>query len=103
MASTNVSDKFWTRKHDVDQAEICDYLKSWKNQTDLTIKDIDNHFGYKHTAGHWFRKDNSGSIPSPEDWWELKKLLNFDDKFDEAVTELEEKKIVFEQSLRLTN
>jgi DNA (cytosine-5)-methyltransferase 1 len=103
MASTNVSDKFWTRKHDVDQAEICDYLKSWKNQTDLTIKDIDNHFGYKHTAGHWFRKDNSGSIPSPEDWLELKKLLNFDDKFDEAVTELEEKEIVFEQSLRITN
>lgn len=33
MASTNVSDKFWTRKYDVDQADICDYLKSWRNKS----------------------------------------------------------------------
>ena len=104
MASTNVSDKFWTRKHDVDQAEICDYLKSWRNKSDWSTKKLDEHFGYKYTAGHWFRKDNnSGTIPSPEDWWELKKLLKFDNKYDKLVTELEEKEIVFEQSLRITN
>ncbi len=104
MASTNVSDKFWTRKHDVDQAEICDYLKSWRNKSDWSTKKLDEHFGYKYTAGHWFRKDNnSGTIPSPEDWWELKKLLKFDNKYDKVVTELEEKEIVFEQSLRITN
>ena len=39
----------------------------------ISVKAIDKHFGYNHTAGHWFRKDNkSGSIPKPEDWWELK-------------------------------
>ncbi len=104
MASTNVSDKFWARKHDVDQAEICDYLKGWRNKSEWTTSKIDKHFGYKYTAGHWFRKDNnSGTIPSPEDWWELKKLLKFDDKYDKVVTELEEKEIVFEQSLRITN
>lgn len=104
MASTNVSDKFWTRKHDVSQAEICDYLKGWRNESDWTTKKIDEHFGYKYTAGHWFRKDNnSGCIPSPEDWWELKKILNFDDKYDKQVTELVEKEIIFEQSLRITN
>lgn len=104
IASTNVSDKFWGRKYDVNQQEICDYLRSWRNNSEWTTKKIDDHFGYRHTAGHWFRKDNnSGSIPNPDDWWELKKILKFDDKFDKQVTELEEKEIVFEQSLRITN
>lgn len=104
MASTNVSDKFWGRKYDVNQEDICDYLRGWRDSSDWTTKKIDEYFGYKHTAGHWFRKDNnSGSIPNPEDWWELKKILKFDDKFDKEVTELEEKEIVFEQSLRITN
>lgn len=104
VASDNVRDKFWGRKYDVDQHEICDYLKYWRSKSGLSTKKIDLHFGYKHTAGHWFRKDNnSGSIPKPSDWWELKKLLNFDDKYDKQVTTFVEKEIVFEQSLRITN
>ena len=66
-------DKFWGRKYDVNQHEICDYLKSGALKQGILQKRIDDHFGYKHTAGHWFRKDNnSGSIPKPSDWWELK-------------------------------
>lgn len=104
VASENVSDTFWGRKHEVDQAEICDYLKEWRKKAGISVKAIDKHFGYNHTAGHWFRKDNkSGSIPKPEDWWELKKLLDFDDKYDKQVTEFIEKEIKFEQSLRITN
>jgi DNA (cytosine-5)-methyltransferase 1 len=104
IAAENVSDKFWGRKYLVNQADVCDYLKYWRNKSGLSTKKIDEHFGYKHTAGHWFRKDNnSGSIPKPEDWWELKKLLGFDDKFDKQVTTLIEKEIKFEQSLRITN
>jgi len=103
-ARTNVSDKFWGRKHKVNQHEICDYLKEWRNKSGWSTKKVDEHFGYAHTAGHWFRKDNnSGSIPNPKDWWELKKILGFDNKFDEAVTELELKEIKFEQSLRINN
>lgn len=104
IASEKVSDKFWARKHAVNQADICDYLKEWRSKSKYTTPAIDKHFGYKHTAGHWFRKDNkSGSIPKPSDWWELKKLLGFDDKYDKAVTEFEEREIQFEQSLRITN
>ncbi len=104
VARTNVHDKFWGRKHKVNQHEICDYLKSWRNKSEWSTKKIDEHFGYAHTAGHWFRKDNnSGSIPNPEDWWELKKLLRFDNKFDKQVTELELKDISYEQSLRISN
>jgi len=103
-ASTNVHDKFWGRKHKINQHEICDYLKIWRTRAKVSTKKVDDFFGYKHTAGHWFRKDNnSGSIPKPSDWWKLKKLLGFDDKYDKEVTELEEKQIVFEQSLRITN
>lgn len=104
IARTNVHDVFWGRKHKVNQHDICDYLKSWRNKSSWSTKKVDEHFGYAHTAGHWFRKDNnSGSIPNPSDWWELKKILGFDDKFDKAVTELVLKPISFEQSLRINN
>lgn len=103
-ARTNVHDKFWARKHVIKQHDICDYLKYWRNKSGWSTKKIDEHFGYAHTAGHWFRKDNnSGSIPKPSDWWELKRILDFDDKYDKAVTELELKEIKFEQSLRINN
>lgn len=104
IARTNVADKFWGRKHKVNQHEICDYLKYWRDKSGWSTKKVDEHFGYAHTAGHWFRKDNnSGSIPNPKDWWELKKILGFDDKYDKQVTELELKEIKFEQSLRINN
>ena len=104
VARMNISDKFWGRKHKVNQFDICDYLKKWREGSGWSTKKIDEHFGYAHTAGHWFRKDNnSGSIPNPDDWRELKKLLKFDDKYDKQVMELEEKTIVFEQSLRISN
>lgn len=104
IARDNVSDKFWGRKYDVSQHDICDYLRYWRSISEWSTKKIDDYFGYRHTAGHWFRKDNnSGSIPNPEDWWALKKLLNFDDRYDLQVTTLVEKDIKFEQSLRISN
>lgn len=104
IAHTNVADKFFGRKYSVNQFDICDYLKEWKAKTNYSTQKIDEIFGYKHTASHWFRKDNgSGSIPKPEDWWKLKELLGFDDKYDVAVTTFVEKQIKFEQSLRITN
>lgn len=104
MAATNVYDKFWGRKYKVKQEDICDYLKIWRDKAGYTTKKVDDHFGYKYTAGHWFRKDNhSGSIPKPSDWWELKKILGFDNKYDKKVTTMVEKEIKFEQSLRITN
>ncbi len=104
VARTNISDKFWGRKHKINQHDICDYLKEWRNKSGWSTKKIDEHFGYAHTAGHWFRKDNnSGSIPNPKDWWELKKILCFDARYDKMVTELVLKDIKFEQSLRINN
>lgn len=104
IAATNVHDKFWARKNSPKQEDICDYLKYWKKKAGLSTEQIDKIFGYAYTAGHWFRKDNnSGSIPQPDDWWKLKDILKFDNKYDKQVTELELKDIKFEQSLRITN
>jgi len=104
QANKNISQTFWSRKYNINQREICDYLIYWRNKAKISTKQIDIIFGYKATAGHWFRKDNnSGSIPKPNDWQILKKILNFDDKFDKKVITMIEKQITFEQSLRITN
>jgi DNA (cytosine-5)-methyltransferase 1 len=102
--SNNVKGHYMARKNEVDQFEICDYLKAWKKKAGISTEEIDKMLGYKYTAGHWFRKDNNcGSIPKPKDWWRLKEVLGFDDKYDKAVTELELRNIKFEQTLRITN
>ena len=49
VARTNVSEKFWGRKHKVNQHEICDYLRYWRNKSNWSTKKIDEHFGYRHT------------------------------------------------------
>lgn len=104
VANENVADKFWGRKYNINQHDICDYLVEWRKKAGLSTTAVDEYFGYKYTAGHWFRKDNnSGSIPKPSDWWELKKLLGFDGRYDKEVTTLVEKPVVFEQALRITN
>lgn len=71
----------------IDRVEVAQYLRSYKGS--LTASKIDAHFGYKDTAAHWFRLDSGFSFPSVEDWIELKKLLNFDNTFDEIMTSFE--------------
>ena len=103
-AKTKIDDEFWGRKYDVDQFDICDYLKHWRDKSPYGTNDVDRIFGYAYTAGHWFRKDNnSGSIPNPDDWWKLKEILGFDDKYDKQVTTMVRKKITYETSLRINN
>lgn len=103
VASTNVADTFFTRKNPPTQEEIVDYLNYYRKDCNLSIKKIDEILGYRYTAGHWFRKDKYGSLPSVSDWWKLKDLLNFDNTYDQQMTDLIEKEITFEQSLRITN
>lgn len=76
------------RKKELPQEIICDYLKVWRNKCGLSAKEIDKILGYAHTAGHWLRKDAGGSLPTPEDWMKLKKILKFDDKYDKEMTEM---------------
>jgi len=102
-ARMNVSDVFMKRKYEIDQKEIADYLKQWRVKAGISVKEIDEKLGYLHTAPHWFRKDVYGSVPSAQDWIELKTLLNFDSTYDEQILSFEEKKIEFDQMLRISN
>ena len=69
--------------------KIREYLSEWKNRKEITIEQIETHFG-NQAGHHWFEKD--GSYPSKDDWLKLKELLGFDDTFDECMT------IVFQKS-----
>jgi DNA modification methylase len=80
------------RRYKIFQPIIADYLRFWRREKNITIKEIDKLLKYKDTAGHWFRKDTGswgrgGSIPLPDDWFKLKEILGFDDIYDRWVTE----------------
>jgi DNA modification methylase len=80
------------RRYKVFQSLVAYYLKYWREKKGITTKEIDKILGYKDTAGHWFRKDTGswgrgGSVPLPNDWFKLKRILKFDDLYDRWVTE----------------
>ncbi len=75
------------RKIEIPQEIICDYLRRYREKKGISVKEIDILLGYTYTAGHWFRKDAGGSLPLPDDWIKLKRILEFDDKYDKAMTE----------------
>ncbi len=74
------------RKKELSQELISNYLRKWRIQKNILIKNIDRELGYLHTAGHWFRNDAGGSLPTPNDWKKLKKILKFDNKYDKEMT-----------------
>lgn len=76
------------RKTELPQELICNYLREWRNKRGISVKEIDKILGYAYTAGHWFRRDAGGSLPTHEDWRKLKKILKFDDKYDKEMTEM---------------
>jgi len=65
------------RLYKIDQPAVAQYLTLLRKEKKLTIKQITDYFpaSYKHTVGHWFRKDFGGSIPLPEDLEKLKHIL----------------------------
>ena len=64
----------------IDKIEIANYLR--ENKRNWTTKKLDEIFGYKDTAAHWFRKDNGFSFVSVDDWIKLKDILNLDERYD---------------------
>tara|TARA_R100001509_G_C4872759_1_gene217358 strand:- start:564 stop:2051 length:1488 start_codon:yes stop_codon:yes gene_type:complete len=79
--------------------EINQYLKYHKKGT---IKEIAKHLNIPKTqVEHYFRTDKSRAIPSPKDWIKLKNLLNFCDKYDKQVTEINESIGTYESANRL--
>jgi hypothetical protein len=74
-------------EHNINKIEIANYLKKHKGK--YTNKMLDEIFGYKDTCSHWFRTDSGFSFPSIDDWTILKKLLMFDNEFDDIMLSFE--------------
>ncbi len=69
------------RLYRIEQPIVAQYLNLLRKARGLTIRDIVEKFpdSYKHTVGHWFRKDFGGSIPLPEDLRRLRKIFGIED------------------------
>ena len=68
------------RLYEVDQSIIVDYINKKRIDKGYTKKKLTDLFPpeYKHTVGHWLRKDFGGSLPTPEDWARLGKILDLE-------------------------
>lgn len=93
-ARMSVNGEFYSkqRKHKIDnnlELEIINFIKEYKKTNKISSKEVDKEFGYKDTAGHWFRTDKGGRcLPKPEDWFKLKKILKINnEKYDQIMTE----------------
>ncbi len=80
--------------------EINEYLKN--NKGNYTIKEIADYLGMPKTqVEHYFRTDKSRAIPDILTWFELQKLLGFDDTWNTEVATFHKKEIEFESSRRV--
>ncbi|MHA1974708.1 MAG: DNA methyltransferase [Candidatus Hodarchaeales archaeon] len=84
-ARASVSELYFStqRYYNVEQGLICDYLNIHRQKKGLSKKALTEMFPseYKHTVGHWLRKDMGGSIPKIEDMVELEKILGLDKSY----------------------
>ncbi len=81
-ARSSVEEEFFSvqKLYNVNQNLIADYLNYIRQQKGLSKKAFTDLFPpkYKHTVGHWLRKDFGGSIPVKEDWDLLEKHFEID-------------------------
>jgi len=92
--------KVKVRKNYIDKKELALFLRSYKTKT---INEISVFCNVPKTmVEHWFRTDNSFSIPDAEYWFKLKECLKIEDcKYDKAVTEFELKNNSFDMAKRI--
>lgn len=93
-ARLSVNGEFYSkqRKYKINdklELEIINFLRKYRERLGISTENIDKIFGYKSTAGHWFRTDRGGrSLPKPKDWFKLKKILKIrEKKYDKIMTE----------------
>jgi hypothetical protein len=84
-ARASIEEQFFTvkRYYNVKQSMISDYLNLHRTGKNLTKNALTSLFptGYKHTVGHWLRKDMGGSLPKYEDLLKLDEILHLDQSY----------------------
>jgi len=65
------------RLYRIDQPTVAQFLTLLRRSKKMSVQNVIDRLpkGYKHTAGHWFRKDFGGSIPLPNDVKLLKNIF----------------------------
>lgn len=91
------------RKHDVDIAGLKVLLKKYKQFSGLTVQQIAEKLNKSKTlVEHWFRQDDSFSIPNADCWYELKKMLDIEENsFDKSITEFTTKPSNYDMNNRV--
>ena len=84
-ARASVDDTYFSmqRYYSVKQSMFSDYLNIHRKAKGYTKKELTSMFPdpYKHTVGHWIRKDMGGSLPKPGDLLKLQEILDLDDDY----------------------
>jgi len=94
--------KIKVRKNYIDKKEMAEYLRKQKIKNCITIKELSKKIKISKTKiEHWFRLDNSFSIPDPNNYFKLKEILKLDDRYDKAVTEFEKKNNKYDMAKRI--
>jgi len=88
------------RKYDVDTDGLRNLLRQHKTMTTRQIADA---ISVPLTnASHWFRTDRYFSVPEPEIWFDLKRLLGIKtNQFDESIMTFEDKLCSYDSANRV--
>jgi len=91
-ARVSVYEQFFTTKryYKIKQSMISDYLNLHRIKNGLTKNALTNRFPpeYKHTVGHWIRKDMGGSLPKYEDLMTLNEYLHLDQSYINCISRI---------------
>jgi len=94
--------KVKVRKNFIKKKELSLYLREKRATSKKTIREISKYCDEPITkVEHWFRLDSSFSIPPPESWSSLKKILNLCDNYDSQINEFEIKNNNFDMAKRI--
>ena len=93
------------RKHYIDKKELSKYLKDKKKISGKSTRVIAEECNVPLSkAEHWFRTDNSFSIPDAEVWEVIKQSIAItDNHYDKAITEFETKQNTYDMAKRIYN
>ena len=98
----NYTEQVKVRKHEVDIDALKNLLKSHKQASGKTNREISELLDEPMSlVEHWFRNDNSFAIPKEDKWLQLKEILSIStDSFDKQIMEFEVRDGVFDQANR---
>lgn len=100
IAIKNFKEMVKVRKYEVDKDKLKAILKEHKT---MSNKEIANQLNQPITkVEHWFRNDNSFSVPDADVWESLKELLNIKtDELDKSITTFVEKESGYDTTNRV--